>query len=266
MRQTVQRIIIPIFIVYLSGCATLHNGHGWGQDTTLSPGWESVQAAAIDAARSPITWAPLLAAGLLQIENADQNLSDWAADDTPIFGSLQRADMVSTNLARASIGFYIFTALAAPSGDEQWLESKAKGLGVGFAAELITARLTEGLKTATDRQRPNGKGNSCFPSGHTSTAAVSATLANDNIDTLDIPQSARIGLKGVAAALTLGTAYARVEAQKHFPSDVLAGAALGHFIGVFADEAFLASEQRYRVLPMVDVSRSGFLFGISGHF
>ncbi|HKF96564.1 MAG TPA: phosphatase PAP2 family protein, partial [Gammaproteobacteria bacterium] len=166
----------------------------------------------------------------------------------------------------ASVGLYAVTALATPSGDEHWLENKAKGLGIGLAAEVTTAGLTEGFKTATGRQRPNGIGHSSFPSGHTSTAAVSATLASDTIDALNISQGSRIALKGLAAALTVGTAYARVEARQHFPSDVLAGAALGHFIGVFADEAFLGSEQRYRVLPMVDVSRSGFLIGINGHF
>jgi hypothetical protein len=212
-----QRANYLIFIAALPACTTLPNGHAWGQDATLLPGWEKVQTAAIDAARSPMTWAPLLAAGLLQIDNADENLSDWASDDTPIFGSRQTADTISTDLMRASVGLYAVTALATPSGDEHWLENKAKGLGIGLAAEVTTAGLTEGFK-------------------------------------------------GLAAALTVGTAYARVEARQHFPSDVLAGAALGHFIGVFADEAFLGSEQRYRVLPMVDVSRSGFLIGINGHF
>jgi membrane-associated phospholipid phosphatase len=261
-----QRANYLIFIAALPACTTLPNGHAWGQDATLLPGWEKVQTAAIDAARSPMTWAPLLAAGLLQIDNADENLSDWAADDTPIFGSRQTADTISTDLMRASVGLYAVTALATPSGDEHWLENKAKGLGIGFAAELTTDALTDGIKAATDRQRPNGLGHSSFPSGHASAAAVSATLASDNIDTLHISQGSRLALKGLAAAFTVGTAYARVEARQHFPSDVLAGAALGHFIGGFADGAFLGVEQRYRVLPMMDVSRSGFLVGINGHF
>jgi hypothetical protein len=120
-------------------------------------------------------------------------------------------------LQRASIGLYVLTALAAPSGDEYWLENKAKELGIGLAAELTTAYITEGLRTATGRQRPNGIRHSSFLSGHTSTAAVSATLAADNIDTLQIPASGRIALKGLGAGLAVGTAYARVEAKEHFP-------------------------------------------------
>jgi len=83
---------------------------------------------------------------------------------------------------------------------------------------------------------------------------------------LNISQGSRIALKGLAAALTVGNACARVEARQHFPSDVLAGAALGHFIGGIADGAFLGIEEGYQVVPTVDVSQHGFLVGISGRF
>jgi len=36
-----------------------------------------------------------------------------------------------------------------------------------------------------------------------------------------------------------GVAWARVEAQRHYPSDVLAGAALAHFLTAFIHDAFL---------------------------
>jgi hypothetical protein len=163
----VRQITFLILVAELSACANFSISHAWGQDATLLPGWEKVQTAAIDAARSPMTWAPLLAAGLLQIDNADENLSDWASDDTPIFGSRQTADTISTDLMRASVGLYAVTALATPSGDEHWLENKAKGLGIGFAAELTTAGLSRapriilrGLKNTfsmTIRSRTTGR-------------------------------------------------------------------------------------------------------------
>jgi membrane-associated phospholipid phosphatase len=261
-----QHASLLILIAVLPACATLPRSRGREQDATLLPGWQSVQTAAIDAASSPITWVPLLAAGLLQIDNADHNLSRWASDNTPIFGSQQTADTISTDLERAAIGLYVATALAAPTGEEQWLANKAKEFGVGLGAELTTAGITEGLKTATGRQRPDKLGHSSFPSGHASTAAVSATLAADNIDTLQILASGRIALEGLGAGLAVGTAYARVEAKKHFPSDVLVGAALGHFIGVFANETFLGIDRPYQFSPNVDVSKDGFLIGINGSF
>ncbi len=44
-----------------------------------------------------------------------------------------------------------------------------------------------------------------------------------------------VGFHGMAAA----TAWARVEAGKHHVTDVLAGYALGHFIGRFTNELFM---------------------------
>ena len=41
------------------------------------------------------------------------------------------------------------------------------------------------------------------------------------------------------AGLALMTGWARVEAGKHHPADVLAGAAVGNFFAVFATQAFL---------------------------
>ena len=47
--------------------------------------------------------------------------------------------------------------------------------------------------------------------------------------------AARVGLYGLAGT----TAWARIEAEKHFPSDVLAGAALGNFFARFFYGAFV---------------------------
>jgi len=51
------------------------------------------------------------------------------------------------------------------------------------------------------------------------------------------------------------TAWARVEAGKHYPSDVLAGAALAHFVTVFIHDAFLGlpnDEGHLYILPAED--------------
>ena len=36
-----------------SGCTTLPNGKGWGEDATFTPGWERVRTAAAGAAKDP---------------------------------------------------------------------------------------------------------------------------------------------------------------------------------------------------------------------
>lgn len=54
-----------------------------------------------------------------------------------------------------------------------------------------------------------------------------------------------MGLQIGFTTLTVSTAWARVEAKSHFPSDVLAGMALGHFIGAFINDAFLGTESPF---------------------
>ena len=42
--------------------------------------------------------------------------------------------------------------------------------------------------------------------------------------------------------IAAGTAWARVEGCKHYPSDVLFGAALGNFVAIFVHDAFLPAD------------------------
>jgi membrane-associated phospholipid phosphatase len=66
-----------------------------------------------------------------------------------------------------------------------------------------------------------------------------------------MPNKARLGCRVGFALLTAGTAWARVEAKKHFPSDVLAGIAIGHFIGAFMNDAFLGLDPQDAQLSLV---------------
>ncbi len=54
-----------------------------------------------------------------------------------------------------------------------------------------------------------------------------------------MPQILKPAIKAGNLFLASGVAWARVEGQKHYPSDVLAGAALGHFLTAFIHDAFL---------------------------
>jgi len=82
----------------LAGCGTLPNGRRWGQDATFFPGWQLFGMAARDAAFSYETWVPAAAALLLQIDDWDEEISEWAVDNTPIFGSPQDAEDASDYL------------------------------------------------------------------------------------------------------------------------------------------------------------------------
>ncbi|MDN5849596.1 MAG: phosphatase PAP2 family protein [Nitrococcus sp.] len=214
-------------------------GHpAWGEDARLLPGWEAVGRAARRAATNPLTWAPILTAGVLTIGDLDNDLSDWAADNAPLFG--EHAASISDGLKDAGTVAYAVTALIAPSG-EHWVVNKLGGLAVGVAAISATRLLTDATKQASSRERPNGEDDQSFPSGHASSAAVHTTLAIENLDYVAMPAWARRGSSIALHTLAGATGWARVEAEKHYVSDVLIGFALGHFIGRFMHEAFLES-------------------------
>ena len=98
---------------------------------------------------------------------------------------------------------------------------------------LLTGGVTEGLKNLTGRERPNGRGDKSLPSGHASQAAVRTHLARTNLDYVGLPRGARLASDVALHSLTYATAWARVEGEKHFPSDVLAGIAIGNFFAEF---------------------------------
>jgi hypothetical protein len=54
-----------------------------------------------------------------------------------------------------------------------------------------------------------------------------------------MPHALRTPIKVGNLLLASGVGWARVEAEKHYPSDVLAGAALGHFMTAFIHDAFM---------------------------
>jgi membrane-associated phospholipid phosphatase len=243
----------------VSGCGSLPDGTRWGAAATLTPGWNRVGESALDAARSPWVWAPLAGAAVLQVGSWDEDLAEWAREETPVFGSESSAADWSDDLRTAAVAGYAVSVLATPSGavDGDWFAAKARGVAVGAGAFGATAGITDALKSATSRERPNGRDDASFPSGHASTAAVLGTLTARNLQHLDLRPATRTALEIGAGAITAGTAWARVEAGAHYPSDVLAGVALGNFMGAFFTQAFLGLEPGERLALSAEPTRGG---------
>lgn len=224
-----------------SACSTLASGKGWGATATARPGWERVREAAVEAARDPWVWVPVAGALAFQIDRFDRRTSDWARKHTPVFGSAENAVRWSDDL-RAACGFMMIgTLIATPSGTAsgEQLLNKLKGGIVELTAVGATSITTGMLKDTARRTRPNGADDESFPSGHTSSAAVSCRLAKINLDSIAVGTGIRLATDVGIDAMQFGTAWARVEAGEHFPSDVLAGIALGNFLGRFVTGAFL---------------------------
>jgi len=240
------------------GCATLPDGQRRGEDARLGVGWQRVADAALQAAKSPAVWAPFAAAALMQIDHWDHDVSRWAVDNTPIFGSGTNAHDASDELAVGAGALYLASVLAAPGGDsgpDGW-SARLKGFPVGLGAIAAESITVEGLKAATNRERPNGGADS-FPSGHTAFAAVADTLAVRNFAVTPMSGATRMALTIGADALTFATGWARVEAGAHYPSDVLVGMSIGNFFGRMFDDAFLGDHLSQRFAVSFEPARGG---------
>ncbi|MEE0984608.1 MAG: phosphatase PAP2 family protein [Bacteroidaceae bacterium] len=87
-------------------------------------------------------------------------------------------------------------------------------------ATAMMATMVYGMKYGIDRTRPNGERGS-FPSGHTATAFMGATLLAHEYG----HKSVWIPIAGYSVATATGVL--RILNNKHYASDVLVGAAIG---------------------------------------
>ena len=104
-------------------------------------------------------------------------------------------------------------------------------------AELIAGVGTHALKYATQRPRPDGEEFS-FPSGHAAGTFAMATVLHRHY-----------GLKASVPAYTFAVLIsgARLQANSHYPTDLIAGAALGILSGRAA--TFELGSRRFQMSP-----------------
>ena len=202
------------------------------------PSGSNLAAAAKSAASDPNTWVPLATAGVLLVADVDEKWSRDLAENQKIFGG--DAEDISHDLRDAATGAYLLTALLAPSDS---LGDKARGLSVGAATMVLDGLVNSALKEAVGRERPDGSNDKSMPSGHASKAASRSAMAIRNLDAFDMPDWSRSMATWSLRGLALGTGLARVEAEKHHLSDVLAGYAVGQFVAHFMYEAFFEGEE-----------------------
>jgi len=233
--------LLSLMLTGCSTCKTLQNGHAWGEDVIVPFHTDRLAQAFKKAAEDPHTWVPLIGAAAVLIDNGDHRISRWAADDTPLFGSGENARDASNYLLGALYAGTFATLVATPSGDKTcpWLVSKGKGLVVEGVAVGATIGVTDVMKANIDRTRPDKDDDRSFPSGHTSQAFSLAALSNRNLDVIDMPDGTRKALKLANTAVASGVAWARVEGDKHYPTDVLVGAALGNFLTVLVHDGLM---------------------------
>lgn len=225
----------------LTGCATPRTTGDWGRDVPLLPTADRLVRAAVEAAAEPYTWVPAAGAAAVALGGWDRPISRWGRDHTPLFGSRTNAEDASDGLRQVAGGGALVAALAVPADPDlaAALAAKARALTVEGAAVVTQSLACRGLKAATGRQRPTGSSRASFPSGHASTAATYAALGRHNLAAAGLEGPAAGALRAGFTLLAAGTAWARVEAGRHYPTDVLVGAALGNFLASVWYRAYL---------------------------
>ncbi len=119
-------------------------------------------------------------------------------------------------------------------------DSEMAGLGYDLSRSLLLTYGTVSLtKLAVQRTRPNGEDYS-FPSGHTASAFSTAGVL-----------SRRYGgwVGGIGIGLGVLTGLGRLEDNKHFASDVVAGATIGWIIGRTVAREGSGDQSAWQLVP-----------------
>ncbi|MBK7642864.1 MAG: phosphatase PAP2 family protein [Planctomycetes bacterium] len=212
-------------MILTSGCRSTSSGTAYERHFS-APIWSA-------AAAEPFEHSPerelLYGIGGLTLLGApfDSDISgDGAEDHVLTAGKTLPGDALAILLGGAALGYGGWEW--GHAGDSRNFEIAAEGLAATEAAVLA-------LKFATQRRRPQGGNHDSFPSGHTAFAFAGATLLARAIE--DDTQS-RLGYWLYVPALYVG--IDRIEAGKHFFTDVGFGALLGIFVADWVHAAHRA--------------------------
>jgi len=135
-----------------------------------------------------------------------------------------------------------------------------------FESELLAAGIvTPLLKRAFGRARPNQNEGShsfhplsghfeSFPSGHATNAFAFATAIAGHYDGWVVPT--------IVYTVASGVAVSRVNDHVHFPSDVLAGALIGHAVAKGILARHVSSKVSWQAVPVIDRKSVGVMVAV----
>lgn len=158
----------------------------------------------------------LLVSTGLAIKNQDNTIQNWFrrdADD-PVNPPLSRDYADLAQYAPIAVAYGL--ALSGNAGEHKFLKSTS----LLIQSELLMVAIVTPMKHIINEKRPDG-GDYSFPSGHTAQAFVAATFLHKEYGHKSIWYS----VAGYSMASAVGVC--RMVSNRHWASDVLAGAGIG---------------------------------------
>ena len=191
------------------------------RDFQALPTWENAGIIALGMGMAGIVhrWDDRLAG---QLEG--NPVFEATSDPSNIYGS-------STFNLPAAFGLWLFSRAAKRPKLEAVSCDILRALGFN---QLLVAPIKHGVR----RKRPDGSNRLSFPSGHTANAFAIAGVLNNHY-------GPRVGLPFYAWSILV--AGGRMEDDRHFLSDVVAGAAIGLVVGRSISRA---EPKKVNILPV----------------
>ena len=142
-------------------------------------------------------------------------------------------------------------ALAAYVAGQVWDKPRlSAAAGDLIEAQLVAVTVTQGLKFAVSRTRPDGEARS-FPSGHASAAFATARVLHRHY-------GRRAAIP--AYAIAVYTSASRLQANSHYASDVIFGAALG--VAIAQTATLDVGRAQLQLAPTVSPGAVGLLVAV----
>ena len=136
-------------------------------------------------------------------------------------GGISSPEMKSANILQYSpAGILYLMKIAGVESRSDW----SRMITSHGASVIIMTAITNAAKYSVKRERPDGRAFNSYPSGHTATAFMCAQMLHKEYGETVSPWIS-VGGYGIAAS----TGILRVVANRHWCSDVMAGAAVGIF-------------------------------------
>ncbi len=180
-QQIGQVLVVVTTLAVLSGCATTARRRAEVEHGRYWPRGSSWSRAAKTAIKDPNTWVPAAGAAVVWAADWDAGISEWAVENTPLFGSPDNARDWSNDLRTLCDLSMISTALAAPNQPGPW-GSRWGRLGIEHVGGITSTSVSGLMQDAIGRERPDGSDETSFPSGHATRAFAYVANTRRNLD------------------------------------------------------------------------------------